>query len=105
MEGNNLLFACLGRTIDISYVIGLAVALSSLALPVLPFVLLLGALLLSYIAYLKAKNAPIIKPSMAMISDIPIRSDKKTARIPQLSEPTISIRIAGFCCSQVYLML
>ena len=63
------------------------------------------ALVLSYIAYLKAKNAPIIKPGMAMISDIPIRKDKKIARIPQLSEPTISIRIAGFVAAKSNLML
>jgi hypothetical protein len=62
-------------------------------------------LVLSYIAYLKAKNAPIIKPGIAMISDIPIRNDNNTARIPQLSEPTISIRIAGFVAAKSILML
>ena len=54
------------------------------------------ALLLLYIAYLKAKNAPITKPGMAMISDSPIISDRKTAKTPQLSEPIITIRIADF---------
>lgn len=57
-------------------------------------------MLLSYIAYLKAKNAPITKPGMAMISDIPIRSDRKTAKIPELSEPIISIRITDFVAAK-----
>ncbi len=58
------------------------------------------ALLLSYIAYLKAKNAPIAKPGMAMISGIPIINDKKIAKTPQLSEPIISMRIAGFVAAK-----
>ena len=53
-------------------------------------------MLLSYIAYLKAKYAPTTKPGMAMISDIPIISDRKTAKIPHVSEPIISIRMADF---------
>jgi hypothetical protein len=57
-------------------------------------------LLLSYIAYLKAKNAPITKPGVAMISDIPTSSDRKTAKTPQLSEPIISIRIADFVAAK-----
>ena len=57
-------------------------------------------MLLSYIAYLKAKNAPITKPGMAMISDIPISSDRKTANRPQLNEPIISIRIADFVAAK-----
>lgn len=57
-------------------------------------------MLLSYIAYLKAKNAPITKPGMAMISDIPISSDRKTANTPQLSEPIISISIADFVAAK-----
>jgi hypothetical protein len=51
-------------------------------------------LLLSYIVYLKAKNAPITKPGMAMISDSPIMNERKIAKTPQLSEPIITIRIA-----------
>jgi hypothetical protein len=47
----------------------------------------------------------MIKPGMAMISDIPIIKDNNTARIPQLSEPTISIRIAGFVAAKSNLML
>ena len=47
-------------------------------------------------AYLKAKNAPIIKPGIAIIRDTPSRNDKKLAKIPQLSEPIITIIIAGF---------
>lgn len=53
-------------------------------------------MLLSYIAYLKAKNAPITNPGIATISDSPIISDRKTAKTPQLSEPIITIRIADF---------
>ena len=60
---------------------------------------------LSYVAYLKAKNPPITKPGIAMISDIPIRTDKKIAKTPQLSEPTISIRIAGFVAAKSNLKL
>src|SRR3712207_2335193 len=60
---------------------------------------------LPYVAYLKAKNPPITKPGIAMISDIPIRNDKKIAKTPQLSEPTISIRIAGFVAAKSNLML
>ena len=52
-------------------------------------------MLLSYVIYLKAKNAPIIKPGRAMISDMPITSDMKIAITPQISETIISIRIAG----------
>jgi hypothetical protein len=43
---------------------------------------------------LKAKNAPITKPGMAMISDSPIMNERKIAKTPQLSEPIITIRIA-----------
>ena len=57
-------------------------------------------MLLSYIAYLKAKNAPITKPGMAMISDRPIISDRKTAKTPQLSEPIITTRIADFVAAK-----
>ena len=63
------------------------------------------ALLLSYIAYLKAKNAPISKPGIAIIRDIPSRSDKKIAKIPQLSEPIITIIIAGLVAAKTNLML
>jgi hypothetical protein len=65
----------------------------------------LEALLLSYIAYLKAKNAPIIKPGIAIIRDTPSRSDKKIAKIPQLSEPIITIIIAGFVAAKSNLLL
>ncbi len=53
-------------------------------------------MLLSYIAYLKAKNVPITNPGIAMISDSPIISDRKRAKTPQLSEPIITIKIADF---------
>jgi hypothetical protein len=33
---------------------------------------------------------------MAMISDIPINSDRNTARTPHVSEPIITIRTADF---------
>jgi hypothetical protein len=62
-------------------------------------------LLLSYIAYLKAKNAPITKPGIATISVIPIKNDKKIAKIPQLSEPIISIIIADFVAAKSNLLL
>jgi hypothetical protein len=65
----------------------------------------LEALLLTYIAYLKAKNAPIIKPGIAIIRDTPSRSDKKIAKIPQLSEPIITIIIAGFVTAKSSLKL
>ncbi len=51
-------------------------------------------------AYLKAKNAPITKPGMAMISDSPIISDRKTAKTPQLSEPIITTIIADFVAAK-----
>ncbi len=57
-------------------------------------------MLLSYITYLKAKNAPITKPGIAIISDSPIISDRKTAKRPQLSEPIITIRIADFVAAK-----
>ena len=57
-------------------------------------------MLLSYITYLKAKNAPITKPGMAMISDSPNISHRKTAKTPQLSEPIITIRIADFVAAK-----
>ena len=53
-------------------------------------------MLLSYIAYLKPKNAPITKPGMAMINDSPIISDSNTAKIPHVNEPIITIRIEDF---------
>lgn len=56
-------------------------------------------------AYLKAKNAPITKPGIATISDIPIKNDKKIAKIPQLSEPIITIIIAGFVAAKSNLLL
>ncbi|HZA99938.1 MAG TPA: hypothetical protein VE308_02835 [Nitrososphaera sp.] len=59
---------------------------------------------LSYIAYLKAKNDPITRPGMAMISDIPASSHRNTAKTAQLSEPIISIRIAGFVAAKSHLM-
>lgn len=37
---------------------------------------------------------------MAMISDSPIISDRKTAKTPQLSEPIITIRIADFVAAK-----
>ena len=37
---------------------------------------------------------------MAMISDIPANSHRKTAKTAQLSEPIISIRIAGFVAAK-----
>ena len=57
-------------------------------------------MLLSYIAYLKAKNAPITKPGMAMINDSPIISDSNTAKIPHVNEPSITIRIADFVAAK-----
>lgn len=57
-------------------------------------------MLLSYIAYLKAKKAPITKPGRAMIIDIPTNRDMKTAKTPQLSEPIISVRIADFVAAK-----
>lgn len=57
-------------------------------------------MLLSYIAYLKAKNAPITKPGMAMINDSPIISDRNTAKTPHVSEPIITIRIADFVAAK-----
>src|SRR3712207_8626756 len=47
-------------------------------------------------SYLKAKNAPITKPGIAIISDSPIITDRETAKRPQPSEPIITIRIADF---------
>jgi hypothetical protein len=41
---------------------------------------------------------------MAMISDIPISSDRKTANTPQLSEPIISIRIADVAAKSLDVM-
>jgi hypothetical protein len=38
---------------------------------------------------------------MAMISDIPIISDRKTARTPHVSEPSITIRIADFVAAKL----
>ncbi len=38
---------------------------------------------------------------MAMISDSPIVSDRKTAKTPQLSELIISIRIADFVAAKL----
>lgn len=57
-------------------------------------------MLLSYIAYLKAKNAPITKPGIAIISDSPIISDRKTAKRPQPNEPIITMRIADFVAAK-----
>lgn len=57
-------------------------------------------MLLSYIAYLKPKNAPIAKPGMAMINDNPIISDSNTAKIPHVNEPIITIRIADFVAAK-----
>ena len=65
----------------------------------------MGALLLWYVAYLKAKNAPIIKPGIAIIRDTPSKSHKKIAKIPQLSEPIITIIIAGFVAAKSNLKL
>ncbi|MDP9015469.1 MAG: hypothetical protein M3M87_01740 [Thermoproteota archaeon] len=62
-------------------------------------------MLLSYVAYLKAKNAPIIKPGTAIIRDTPSKSHKKIAKIPQLSEPIITIIIAGLVAAKTNLML
>jgi hypothetical protein len=40
-----------------------------------------------------------------MMGDIPISSDRKIAIIPQLIEPIISIKIAGFVATNSYSML
>lgn len=57
-------------------------------------------MLLSNTTYLKAKNAPITRPGIAIMSDSPIISDRKTAKRPQLSEPIITIRIADFVAAK-----
>ena len=49
---------------------------------------------------MKAKNAPIAKPGIAIIIDSPIISDRKTAKRPQLSEPIITVRIADFVAAK-----